>query len=82
VINVINCLNIDKSDIEYFSDGDIASIKQYFFDLDLLRDVGLFKIPQFSRTEIYATDTFRELVLNSDLTGLDFQNIFSTLTNT
>ena len=82
VINVIDCLDIDKSDIEYFSDGDIASIKQYFFDLDLLRDVGLFKIPQFSRTEIYATDTFRELVLNSGLTGLDFQNIFSTLTNT
>ncbi|HEY9747368.1 MAG TPA: DUF1629 domain-containing protein [Allocoleopsis sp.] len=76
VINTIDCLDESRSDIEYFSDGGVASIKRYSLDTNLLTDVMLFKIPQFSRTEIYASNTFRDLVLNTSLTGLNFQNIF------
>lgn len=77
VINVIDCLDKSESVIEYFSDGGVAGIKQYAFDMGSLADVKLFKIPQFSRTEIYATDAFRNLVLNASLTGLTFKRIFS-----
>lgn len=76
VINIVDCLDKNKSNIEYFSDGGVASIKQYSFDTSSLTGVMLFKIPEFSRTEIYASDTFRDLVLDANLTGLDFQNIF------
>ena len=76
VVNVVDCLDEDKSHVEYFSDGGVSGIKQYVFKTDLLADVMLFKIPQSSRTEIYASDNFRELVLGANLTGLVFQNVF------
>ncbi|MBW4487980.1 MAG: hypothetical protein KME12_09335 [Trichocoleus desertorum ATA4-8-CV12] len=76
VINIIDCLDESKSEIEYFSDGGVASIKRYSFYTNPLIGVMLFKIPQFSRTEIYANDAFRDLVINTNLTGLDFQNVF------
>lgn len=78
VINVVDCLDEESSVIEYYPNSkDIRQIKQYSFNLDLLDDVLLFKIPQFSRTEVFCTDLFKELVTRNSLTGLLFEVVYS-----
>lgn len=77
VVNVIDCLDVESSDIDYFEDSsDIMEIKKYIFYLEKLKGIALFKIPQFSRTEIFATDIFREKILEDSLTGLQFSQVF------
>jgi hypothetical protein len=78
VTSVIDCLDEEKSDIKYFENSkDVMSIKKYKFAEELLENVLLFKIPQLNRTEIFATDSFRELITGSFLTGLNFKLVYS-----
>lgn len=78
VINVIDCLDKNKSEIYYFeSSGRIKSIKKYVFEISKIKDYCLFKIPQMARTEVFATDNFRNKVLKYELTGLEFVLAYS-----
>ncbi|MBE7384901.1 MAG: hypothetical protein F6J95_026240 [Leptolyngbya sp. SIO1E4] len=78
VVNLIDCLDEDNSEIEYFSSGRIMNIQSYSFFTENLNDTMLFKIPQFSRTEIFSTDSCRNQVLRSSLTGLTFAQVYSS----
>ena len=77
IVNLIDCLNESSSVIDYFETGRIMDIQTYAFFTENLKSTMLFKIPQFSRTEIFATDLFREKFLESSLTGLTFSQIYS-----
>ncbi|WP_375341067.1 hypothetical protein [Okeania sp. SIO2B3] len=52
-------------------------IKKYSFDTNLLDNIALFKTPQLVRSYIFATDAFRERVLEEKLTGLKFTLLYS-----
>lgn len=73
VINIIDCLDKTKSEVVYFKNSHkVMRIKKYSFNTSLLENVALFKIPQLVDGYIFATDAFRERVLEDKLTGLKF----------
>jgi hypothetical protein len=77
IINIVDCLDEDKSEIKYFKNSrDVNKIIRHVFDTDLLINVKLFKIPQRKRTDIFATDAFRDKILQSGLTGLEFRLVY------
>ena len=78
VINVVDCLDRFNSKVSYFDGSqNVMSIEKYIFNTELLKNIGLFKIPQMARTEIFATDTVRDQVLEYQLTGLEFRLAYS-----
>jgi len=78
VIRIIDCLDKGGSDILYFSNSeDVMDIKKYAFFTEVIGKHCIFKIPQLVRTDIFATDTFRDKVLEHQLTGLKFDLVYS-----
>lgn len=74
ITNIVDCLDEDKSEAVYFTDSEeIMRVKKYFFNKELLDKTMLFKIPQLSRSYIFATDSFREKIIEYKLTGLEFK---------
>jgi hypothetical protein len=77
ILNVVDCLDEKKSEIKFFKNSkNVKDIKRYVFNEYMLRNINLFKIPQLKRTDIFATDTFRDKILESGLTGLDFRLVY------
>ncbi len=77
IINIVDCLDENKSEVLYFKDNKrIMHIKKYSFKKEFLTKTMLVKMPQLSRSYIFATDLFREKVLKYKLTGLEFNFIF------
>lgn len=77
ITNLVDCLDEKKSEVKYFKNSiDVKRITTYIFYTDLLINVKLFKIPQQKRTEIFATDAFRDKILESGLTGLEFRLVY------
>ncbi len=75
-INVIDCLDRNKSSFDvYHKTGRVTRIDHYVFQEDKLDGVYLFKTPELIRTQMYATDSLRSLVLSHSLTGLKFEEL-------
>jgi hypothetical protein len=77
VLNVIDCLNEPESELKrYASSGRVMKVLRYSLETAGLADEYLFKIPQFPRTKIFATQRFLTYVSDHDLTGLEFDLVF------
>jgi hypothetical protein len=79
VLEIFDCLDEDASDIERFkSSGRVKRINRYAFRETMIhQSVLIFKIPQMVRTEIYATDQFKEKIEIGGVTGLKFNLLYS-----
>ncbi|MFD2611582.1 imm11 family protein [Paenibacillus gansuensis] len=77
VINLIDCLDMDKSKIEYFSSGRIMEVVSYSFKPDLIKESYLFKVPQYP-SKIFATDRMKKLVESTDLIGYKFVEVWNS----
>ncbi len=80
LINLIDCLDKEKSVIEYFDEikEGIMDVEEYVFKEELLENVTLFKLPQLSRSSIFGTNQFYSKVKEYGLTGLKFELVSST----
>ncbi len=76
VTTSIDALDESGSEVERFeSSGRIMQINKYVFLGDRLRGAIIFRIPQ-SRMNIFATDIFREKVMDNGLLGFKFVNVW------
>jgi|GEM_PF-5422424 len=77
ILDVIDCLDKTKSDIEYFDNSkDVMDVNKYVFKTNPIKNRTIFKIPQLVRTELFATDRFRDAVLDFCLSGLLFELVY------
>lgn len=76
VINVIDALDAEQSDIAYFKSGNFDRIKRYAFLPQAVRDQWIFKIKQ-TQSRAFVTDKFVDLVTQTGLTGFDFEPVWS-----
>ena len=74
IINVIDCFDAQNSKVT--TSDRLMRTEKYAFYIDKLEDVCLFKIPEETRTSIYATDSFVEVYKKSGLEGLSFRKVF------
>ncbi|EAZ92074.1 imm11 family protein [Crocosphaera chwakensis] len=80
ITNLIDCLDKEKSVIEYFDEIEqgIMDVEKYVFKEELLENVTHFKLPQLTRSSIFGTDKFYSKVKEYGLTGLKFELVYST----
>lgn len=75
IINILDCLDLSRSEISYSPDipGKVLGISKAFFDYDKVpNDTVVFKVPQYPRP-IYVTDIFVNCVRKYQLTGVGFE---------
>ncbi|MDR6553765.1 imm11 family protein [Paenibacillus qinlingensis] len=79
VINVVNCLDYEKSDLVIHDKYKVVKdIKRYVFKEDMVQGQAIFKIPEFKGSYIFVTDEFRNSVLESGLTGFEFHEVWNS----
>ncbi|MCY4073054.1 MAG: hypothetical protein OXG60_17305 [Chloroflexi bacterium] len=77
VLTTLDCLDFDQSEFTYFeSTGGIRSIRKRVFKPDCIGDTPIFKLPILNRVTTYVTDSFKQLVEDNNLTGLEFRKVW------
>jgi len=77
VVNVIDCLDMSKSEVRYHADGKtVRTIRDYKFYENMIDNVCLFKIPQSAGSEILATEKFKCLMDELNIKGLRAHPLF------
>lgn len=78
VTNVIDALDVERSDIDYFAAGGrVKYIKRYAFTSAAVGDQWIFKIPQQLSGFAFVTERFVQLVQSAGLTGFGFDLLWS-----
>lgn len=76
VLDVADCLDVKKSEIEYFPDGGVMYVSRHVFNKECLGDERhIFKIPQEIVKRVFVSDAFKKLVEKEHLEGLNFRQI-------
>lgn len=73
---VLNALDEERSEVRHYADGGVKDITRYEFVVEKLTDAQIFKIPQ-RRTYLFVTDPFVESVSAYNLSGFDFQAVWT-----
>jgi hypothetical protein len=75
VMEMIDCVDHARSEIEYYDDGGAASIECYCLKPELLVGKHIFRIPIASTGDLLVDDVFRQVVESHKLKGLKFHAI-------
>ncbi|MGH1461915.1 MAG: imm11 family protein [Neptuniibacter sp.] len=71
VINVIDCLNFERSEVRFHADGKtVRTVRHYDFNLKRLSGVNLFKIPETKSAEILCTPEFKKKLDGLSISGV------------
>lgn len=73
VINMIDALDMEKSEFKRYKDGRIMYCTKYVFKKDVIGNNIIFKIPQFPVTDVLVTEEFVKLAKDNDLKGFIFE---------
>ena len=76
VTDVVDCLDLERSVVDYILGGNLIShVEHYEFkDLELLEGKGIFTI-QGLRASTFVTDAFKDLIEEHDLRGLLWETL-------
>jgi hypothetical protein len=75
VMEVVDCVDHSRSEIEYYDDGRVAGINRYCLKPELPLGKHIFRTPNASRGELLVDDVFRQVVEGHKLKGLEFHAI-------
>ncbi|GGG62472.1 imm11 family protein [Paenibacillus radicis (ex Gao et al. 2016)] len=78
ITNIADCVNYDRSTSFKDRHGEFAGFDKLYFMEDKLEDQYIFKIKEHVKSNIYVTDKFRDLVLQSKLKGFCFIEIWDS----
>lgn len=81
IINVIECVDAEKSIPDTILDGEIRSYSKISFLESVLKNNEkrhIFKIPELTRLTYFVSDEFRELLLANNIKGIDFIEIWDS----
>ena len=75
VIKLIDALDREKSNLEYFDDGRIFNYTKLVLDSKKLSEDNIFKLVEFPRTDIIVSDKFKDAVEKAGLKGFAFEKV-------
>lgn len=83
VINVLDCIDADHSEVEKFDDGTIMEYTKYAFIKGAVdgEDIFIIRVHDSKKiltTKVFVSDLFRERVLESGLKGFDFIEVWDS----
>jgi hypothetical protein len=78
VLNFVDCLDYDHSEIVWFSHGVVMLVESYAFkNPGLLRGKHIFRLPETRALEVLVSDEFKNTVEKNNLVGLEFPKLGS-----
>lgn len=79
VINVLDCVDWERSDIQRFSDGSWVGFNKLVFDFTKIpKDTYMFKFIEKAGVCVYVTEAFKDLIESNKLKGLDFSEVYDS----
>ncbi len=76
VIDIIDCLDYNKSEIKYFSSsGRVMDVEKYVFKTEKLKNATIFKLPEFPKGISYVTEEFKKVVEKNNIKGFKFEEL-------
>ena len=76
VIDIIDCLNYDESELKYFSSsGRVMDVEKYVFKTEKLKNATIFKLPEFPKSISYVTEEFKKAVEENNIKGFKFKEL-------
>lgn len=79
VINLLDGIDYKKSVVEYYSDKKrIMAFDKYSFILEKVENQHIFKILEQPRADVFVSDEFRNKVIESDLKGFKFVEVWDS----
>jgi hypothetical protein len=73
VTRVVDCLDRKQSELVFYRDGTVMDIRKPVFFAERLEGIHIFRLPDKRVSPVYVSDTFRQAVIQNDLTGLLFE---------
>lgn len=77
-LTVVDALDEDKCELKRFDSGRIMRVKRHAFFAERLAGVGVFKLPQFRVSPLFATADFVAQFRQSGLNGSEFGLVWSS----
>lgn len=75
VLNIVDAVDLDRSEVIYTPNGRVIRIEKYFFNADAIRGQFIFKIPVWKHAStIYVTEAFKHRIKEAGLLGFDFKH--------
>lgn len=79
VINVIDCIDYEKSEYKTFRDGQrIMRFITYVFNEEKTKGMNLFKLKDEPLKRPFVSDEFRKRVIDNNLTGFKFELVWDS----
>lgn len=78
ILNVVDAINYEKSEVVRFSSGRIMRFEKYDFVAEKVLHEPIFKIPDERRRAPFVTDEFRDRVLAHNLVGFEFTEVWDS----
>lgn len=78
VLDIVDGLDKEKSEISYRSSGRVSRVFKYVFHEEKIKGKYMFKIPETKGLEVYVSEEFKKLIEENNLKGLDFSKIVFT----
>lgn len=75
VMETIDGLDADRSEVKRYTDGGIMRVVRYSFKPEMLKGKHIFKLPLESGGELIVDDDFRRAVEANGLKGLQFKEL-------
>ena len=76
VIDIIDCLNYDESELKYFSSsGRVMDVEKYVFKTEKLKNATIFKLPEFPKSISFVTEEFKKVVEENNIKGFKFKEL-------
>lgn len=76
VINMIDALDMEKSEFKRYKDGRIMFCTKYVFKEEVIGNNIIFKIPQFPTVDVLVTEEFVKMAEDNDLKGFIFEELW------
>ncbi|WP_340015436.1 DUF1629 domain-containing protein [Paenibacillus sp. FSL K6-1318] len=79
VINILDCVDWQRTDVMYTSKGRFSRFNTIFFDLSKIPSgTSIFKLKETASHQIYVTHEFKKSVEQYKFKGLDFTMVFDS----
>ena len=77
VLEILDCIDYERSEYKTFSDGRIMRIKKYEFIRNEIYGKHIFKLKDFAVNYAFVSDEFKSIVERNDLHGFKFVHVWS-----
>jgi hypothetical protein len=68
----VDCINLENSIVEYFSDGGVLNIEVFDFYYEKIQGTHIFITPELRSRAVFVTQTFKQYYSDNKLSGLLF----------